>query len=105
MATIDDPRDADGERVAAMSARCANLSQWTGGELFTASAPAHASVAARQIVDELRHQYVLAFEASTVRGWRPLEVSARNRNLVVRARAGYNAGGGDNGSKYDGHGS
>lgn len=105
MATIDDPREADGERVAEISSALRNLSQWTGGELFTASAPAHASVAARQIVDELRHQYVLAFEASTIRGWRPLQVSARNRSLVVRARAGYNAGGGRNGSKYDGHGS
>lgn len=101
MATVDDPREVDGERVDQISSALQNLSQWTGGELFTATAPAHASVAARQIVDELRHQYVLAFEASAIRGWRPLQVSARNRNLVVRARAGYNAGG-DNGSNFDG---
>ena len=42
--------------------RCAVLARWTGGELFVTSAPAHESIAARQIVDELRHQYVLAFE-------------------------------------------
>ena len=41
-----------------------DLARWTGGELFTVSAPAHTSVAARQIVSELRHQYLLAFEAS-----------------------------------------
>src|SRR5262249_11002469 len=70
-----------------------SLAHWTGGELFTASAPAHASIAARQIVDELRHQYVLAFEASTHAGWRPLEVRARDKDLIVRARAGYTAGG------------
>jgi hypothetical protein len=46
-------------------------------------------VAARQIIDELRHQYVLAFEASTTPGWRSLEVRARDRDLIVRARAGY----------------
>jgi VWFA-related protein len=98
VASIDDPRETDGERASEISVALRNLSQWTGGELFTASAPAHASVAARTIVDELRHQYVLAFEASAIRGWRPLQVSARNRNLVVRARAGYNAGG----SKFEG---
>jgi hypothetical protein len=59
--------------------------------LFLASAPAHASVAAREILGELRHQYVLAFEASTRSGWRPLEVRARN-GLTVRARSGYTAG-------------
>jgi hypothetical protein len=63
--------------------------------MFIASAPAHASVAARQIVDELRHQYVLAFEASSRPGGRPLEVSARDKKLVVRARTGYTAGGSD----------
>ena len=103
MSSIDDTRDSDGgDRGHEMSiSPLRNLSQWTGGELFTASAPAHASIAARQIVDELRHQYVLAFEASLIRGWRPLQVSARNRNLTVRARAGYNAGG-EQGSKFEG---
>lgn len=100
MASIDDPRETDGDRAQEISSALRSLSQRTGGELFTASAPAHASVAARQIVDELRHQYVLAFEASAIRGWRPLQVSARNRTLVVRARAGYD--GGMNGSKFEG---
>ena len=67
----DEPRALDGRRV------------------LHASAPAHASVAARQIVEELRHQYLLAFEASTRPGWRPLEVRARDTELTVRARAGY----------------
>jgi Mg-chelatase subunit ChlD len=56
------------------------------------NAPAHKSVAARQIVDELRHQYVLAFTASTAAGWRPLTVKTRDRDLTVRARRGYAAG-------------
>ncbi len=96
MASIDDPQsDASlGSGAGVDAARgLRSLAQWTGGELFTASAPAHASMAARQIVDELRHQYVLAFEAGTRSGWRPLEVRARDRGLVVRARAGYSAGG------------
>jgi VWFA-related protein len=91
MSVIDDPRQSGIPRTEASGA-LENLASWTGGELFTASAPAHASVAARQIVDELRHQYRLAFEASTRPGWRPLEVRARDRGLTVRARAGYTVG-------------
>lgn len=88
MSAVDDPREARREeRGSALQ----NLAQWTGGELFVSTAPAHASVAARQIVDELRHQYVLAFEASRHPGWHPLEVRARNPDLVVRARVGYMA--------------
>ena len=94
MSTIDDPQDGLEGRAADVSTALTNLSRWTGGELFTASAPAHASIAARQIVDELRHQYVLAFEASPRPGWRPLEVRSRDRGHVVRTRAGYTAGGG-----------
>ena len=93
MLPIDDPRtdatpdfDVTGLRQLARS---------TGGDMFTASAPAHASIAARQILGELRHQYVLAFEASTRPGWRPISVQTRDNKLSVRARTGYSAGGSD----------
>jgi hypothetical protein len=79
-------------RGAAPESALRTLAQWTGGDLFVTSAPAHKSVAARQIVDELRHQYVLAFTASTAAGWRPLTVKTRDRDLTVRARRGYAAG-------------
>ena len=69
-----------------------SLARWTGGALFVTSAPAHESIAARQIVDELRHQYVMAFAASPTNGWRALSVKTRDRNLTVRARSGYRAG-------------
>lgn len=96
MAKIDDPReraDEDDSEAGMPETRLRELAHRTGGELFIASAPAHASVAARQILSELRHQYVLAFEASTRPGWRPLVVRARE-GLSVRARSGYTAGGG-----------
>lgn len=70
----------------------ADLARWTGGECFVTSVPAQTSLAARQIVDELRHQYLLAFESASRPGWRPLEVRARGGHLVVRARSGYVAG-------------
>jgi VWFA-related protein len=69
-----------------------DLSRATGGDLFVTSAPAHESVAARQIVDELRHQYVLAFAASPAAGWHGLAVKTKDRDLTVRARSGYSAG-------------
>ena len=93
MSPIDDPRTDENPAFDATGLR--ELALGTGGEMFLATAPAHASVAARQIVGELRHQYVLAFEASTRPGWRPLRVTARDKTLVVRARTGYSAGGSD----------
>jgi Ca-activated chloride channel homolog len=91
MSPVDDPRNGD-YGTGAMSSGLTDLARWTGGDIFIAIAPAHASVAARQIVGEMRHQYMLAFEASTRAGWRPLEVRARDREHVVRARSGYTAG-------------
>ncbi len=39
------------------------------------------SIVARQIVDELRHQYLIAFESSGTPGWHPLVVRARDKDL------------------------
>jgi len=85
---VDRDRDIDAVKETPLHA----LARWTGGDLFVTSAPAHESIAARQIVDELRHQYVMAFAASPTNGWRALSVKTRDRNLIVRARSGYRAG-------------
>jgi Ca-activated chloride channel family protein len=69
-----------------------DLSVWTGGRVFIASTPAQRSVAARQLIDELRHQYLIAFESSGKPGWHPLVVRARDKDLTVRARTGYIGG-------------
>jgi hypothetical protein len=89
---VDDPRESNHERSDAIASDLQELARGTGGELFIASAPAHASMAARQLISELRHQYVLAFEASSHGGWRPLEVRTRQNSLIVRARTGYSGG-------------
>jgi len=70
----------------------ADLARWTGGELFVSSSPSHTSIAAREIVNELRHQYLIAFEPTGASGWHALELRTRKSNLVVRARSGYMAG-------------
>ena len=93
VSSVDDPRGNDDERRTVVSSDLQDLARGTGGELFISSAPAHASIAARQIISELRHQYVLAFEASTRAGFRPLEVrTPRKDSLTVRARSGYSGG-------------
>jgi Ca-activated chloride channel homolog len=69
-----------------------DLSVWTGGRVFIASTPAQRSLAARQLIEELRHQYFIAFESSGKPGWHPLVVRARDKDLTVRARTGYIGG-------------
>ena len=69
------------------------LAAWTGGELFYASTPSDTSKVARQVVRELRQQYLIAFEPGTGAGWHPIEIRTTKKNLTVRARGGYVAGG------------
>jgi VWFA-related protein len=69
------------------------IARATGGEFFaTGATPAHTSLAVRQIVSELRHRYLIAFEPATPAGWHSLAVRTTNEKLVVRARSGYLAG-------------
>ena len=92
---IDNPSEDISTSSAERSAfvgPLSDLAMWTGGNVFVASAPGQRSVAARQIIDELRHQYLIAFESSGKPGWHPLVVRARNKDLTVRARSGYIAG-------------
>lgn len=104
VASIDRPEDVDRHGPPATALR--NLARMTGGDLFVTSAPAHESSAARQIVDELRHQYVLAFSASPAGGWHALDIKVRDRDLTVRARSGYAAAGGaDSDHTFNGQGS
>jgi Ca-activated chloride channel family protein len=77
---------------SALTGSLSDLALWTGGRAFVASTTAERSQTARQIVDELRHQYLIAFESSGNPGWHPLVVRARDKDLTVRARSGYFAG-------------
>ncbi len=95
VASIDNPTSelaTNSVSQAALGGPLADLATWTGGHSFVASTPAQRSAAARQIIDELRHQYLIAFESSGNPGWHPLVVRARQKDLTVRARSGYIAG-------------
>ena len=74
---------------ALQAGRLGDLARWTGGEIFAAVSPSVTSQAARQIVTELRHQYLIAFEPSTRPGWHPIELRTRDKEHIVRARSGY----------------
>ena len=78
-----------GAESSPVATHLSNLAYWTGGTLYMVSAPAHASQAAREMISELRHQYLLAFEAAREPGWYELDVRTRRRELTVRARSGY----------------
>ncbi len=94
VSSIDNPADdvALSGRLSPPVGDLSDFAEWTGGHVFLASTPAERSAAARQIVDELRHQYLLAFESTGAAGWHPLVVRARGKDLVVRTRSGYFAG-------------
>lgn len=93
--SVVSPIDHDGmpdaiedDEADGMASGLGRLARWTGGSAFVTSAPAHASVAAREILSELRHQYLLAFEPGPA-GWHELVVRVKDRKFDVRTRAGY----------------
>jgi hypothetical protein len=46
----------------------------------------------RQMVDELRHQYVISIESGSEAGWHPLVVRMKDKELTAHARSGYMVG-------------
>lgn len=83
--TVDDERLMNG----VVQGPLGNLARWTGGDIYVGVGPAQSTQAAQQIVSELRQQYLIAFEPGTRLGWHPIELRARDKDLVVRARSGY----------------
>ena len=69
-----------------------DLARWTGGALYYSSTSASAYTAARSVIDELRHLYLIAFEPGAAPGWHPIEIRTSQKDFVVRTRGGYVAG-------------
>jgi Ca-activated chloride channel family protein len=76
-------------REAPVRGPMADLAAWTGGDSLAVNDAPGALAAARQLLDELHHQYIIAFEPGTTRGWHALVLRARKPGLFVRARSGY----------------
>jgi len=69
-----------------------DLARWTGGALYYSSTSASAFSAARAVIDELRHLYLIAFAPGVEPGWHPIEIRTSDKDFVVRTRGGYVAG-------------
>ena len=70
----------------------ARLAHATGGEYIVADTPKLVAAGIRRVVDELRHQYVISFEASAFDGLRRIEIRTRQAGLQVRSRGWYQGG-------------
>jgi Ca-activated chloride channel homolog len=95
--SIDDPRTHE-QGNKALNGDLADLSRWTGGDLFVATSTQEASAVAHGIVSELRDQYLIAIEPGTKPGWHSVEVRVGRKGHTVQARGGYVAGSGRPGS-------
>ena len=89
--SIDDPRQGEGGN-GALAGDLADLARWTGGELFVATSTPEASTIARQVVSELRQQYLIAFPPGAKPGWHSIELRVRRKGFTVQTRGGYVAG-------------
>jgi Ca-activated chloride channel family protein len=89
--SIDDPRNQEGGNRA-LNGDLADLARWTGGQLFIATSTPEASNVARELVGELREQYLIALEPGEKPGWHSVEVRVTRKNCTVQARGGYVAG-------------
>lgn len=79
-----DPREPVGVRGP-----LADLAAWTGGDSLFVRDAESMTIAVGQVLSELHHQYVIAFEPGTTPGWHPLVLRARKPGLFVRTRSGY----------------
>lgn len=67
------------------------IARATGGEYFSADTETPQARALGRIVEELRHQYLLAIEPTRAKGLRTLEIQTRKSSLKIRAREWYAA--------------
>jgi Ca-activated chloride channel homolog len=67
----------------------ADLAAWTGGDSLSVLDTPTVLSATAQVLSELHHQYIVAFEPDTEPGWHALLLRARTPGLFVRTRSGY----------------
>ena len=67
----------------------ADLATWTGGDSLAIHDTPSIVSATAQLLSELHHQYIVAFEPGSKAGWHALSLRVRKPGLFVRARSGY----------------
>jgi Ca-activated chloride channel family protein len=81
--------DANGHAVGSLR----DLAVETGGDVIVANTPRLVDTGIQRLVEELRHQYLISFRANSFDGLRHVQVRATRKDLTVRTRAWYFAGG------------
>jgi Ca-activated chloride channel homolog len=87
--------EAAAANPVATASPLADLARATGGDFFVANSPALAVAGITRLVDELRHQYLIAFEPSTASGLRKIDIRARSADHKVSSRKWYNGASAD----------
>jgi Ca-activated chloride channel family protein len=87
--------EAGAANPLAQTSPLAELARATGGDFFVANSPALAVTGITRLVDELRHQYLIAFEPSAITGLRQIEIRAKKSDLKVSSRRWYTGGSSD----------
>jgi Ca-activated chloride channel homolog len=85
-------KEKEGEKTVVPMNPLAELAKATGGDYFIAGSPALAVNGIIRLVEELRHQYLIAFEPSAAAGMRQLEIKTKKNDLRVSARRWYTSG-------------
>ena len=76
-------------RQAPILGPMADLAAWTGGDSMAVNDTPGLLLATQQVLAELHHQYIVAFEPGATPGWHALVLRARKPGLFVRSRSGY----------------
>jgi Ca-activated chloride channel family protein len=82
-------QEDDGVLYGAIRGPLADLAAWTGGDALPVRDTPTMLVSTEQLLTELHHQYIVAFEPGSTPGWHALVLRARKPGLFVRARSGY----------------
>jgi Ca-activated chloride channel homolog len=75
----------------ALGGELGDLARATGGDYYSADTETRQAIALGRIIEDLRHQYLIAIEPARSAGLRSLEVRTRKPTLKVRARQWYAA--------------
>ena len=86
--TPNTPGSTDAQAVGG---ELGDLARATGGDYYAADTETRQAIALGRIIEDLRHQYLIAIEPAKSAGLRSLEVRTRKPALKVRARQWYAA--------------
>jgi Ca-activated chloride channel family protein len=83
----------DRQAAPLLDPKLEDLARKTGGRAYLVTKPMETSRACQEIASDLHHQYLIAFESDGQPGWHALDVRVKQKDVLVRARTGYVAGG------------